>query len=113
MTPPNETAATVGVPPPSLGSPLWLRTQADEYARMQDAFPAADPEEEQDARRQIQGLRDAAGELDRLNNLYYDLILAVESKHPGEMRHETALRYIREREERTEGPSQANTGGAL
>jgi hypothetical protein len=30
--------------------------------------------------------------------LYYELIMAVESKHEGETRHETALRYIRERE---------------
>ena len=29
---------------------------------------------------------------------YQELMLAVESVHPGETRHETALRYIRERE---------------
>ena len=29
---------------------------------------------------------------------YYELILSVEKKHPGETRHETALRYIQERE---------------
>lgn len=33
--------------------------------------------------------------------LYSELIDAVGSKHPGESRHETALRYIREAEERT------------
>ena len=29
---------------------------------------------------------------------YYELLHAVEKKHPNETRHETALRYIRERE---------------
>ena len=29
---------------------------------------------------------------------YYELLYAVEKKHPNETRHETALRYIRERE---------------
>ena len=30
--------------------------------------------------------------------LYYELIMAVGTKFPNETRHETALRYIRERE---------------
>lgn len=30
--------------------------------------------------------------------LYSELLMAVESKHPGETRHQTALRYIRETE---------------
>lgn len=30
--------------------------------------------------------------------LYYELLWAVESKHDGETRHETALRYITEKE---------------
>jgi len=30
---------------------------------------------------------------------YYQLIVAVEQKYPGESRHDTALRYIKEREE--------------
>lgn len=29
---------------------------------------------------------------------YYELLLAVQTKHPGESRHQTALRYIRDRE---------------
>lgn len=37
-------------------------------------------------------------EVDRLRSLYEELICAVASKHEGETRHETALRYIRERE---------------
>ena len=41
-------------------------------------------------------------EADRWKNLYHKLLMAVESKHDGESRHETALRYIRERENRSE-----------
>ena len=35
-----------------------------------------------------------AAELERLRELYNELIFAVATKHPGETRHETALRYI-------------------
>lgn len=45
-------------------------------------------------------------ELERVQGLYNELLMAVANKHPGESRHETALRYIREREERAiSGPS--------
>lgn len=37
-------------------------------------------------------------EVDKWRRLYHQLLYAVESKHEGETRHETALRYIRERE---------------
>lgn len=40
---------------------------------------------------------------------YYELIYAVESKHDGESRHATALRYIRQAETRSES-AQASTG---
>lgn len=43
-------------------------------------------------------------EVERLRALYNELLYAVASKHEGETRHETALRYIRERENRIEGP---------
>lgn len=43
-------------------------------------------------------------EVERLCTAYNELLYAVASKHEGETRHETALRYIRERENRTEGP---------
>lgn len=39
---------------------------------------------------------------------YYELILAVGNKHPGESRHETALRYIRQSENNNAGPAQAD-----
>jgi hypothetical protein len=34
----------------------------------------------------------------RMSALYHELLLSVESVHEGESRHQTALRYIRERE---------------
>lgn len=40
-----------------------------------------------------------ANELNRLREKYEELIFAVGMKHPGETRHETALRYIRSMEE--------------
>ena len=38
---------------------------------------------------------------DKFSDLYFDLIHQVEKKYPGESRHETAKRYIRERERAT------------
>lgn len=38
-------------------------------------------------------------EFEMLENIcgrYYELIMAVEKKHPGESRHQTALRFIKE-----------------
>ena len=43
-------------------------------------------------------------EVEYLRSLYNELLYAVARKHEGETRHETALRYIQERESRTEGP---------
>lgn len=43
-------------------------------------------------------------EVDRLRSIYNELLYAVASKHEGETRHETALRYIRERESRESSP---------
>ena len=43
-------------------------------------------------------MREAADEIDRLEKQYYELLYAVSKKHEGETRHDTALRYIRERE---------------
>lgn len=40
----------------------------------------------------------------RTLTLYNELIYAVGMKHKDETRHETALRYIRERENSTQGP---------
>jgi len=48
-------------------------------------------------------IREAAHELENLHKLYYNLLWAVSSVHKGETRHQTALRYIQERENRCEG----------
>lgn len=40
---------------------------------------------------------------------YDELIMAVASKYPNETRHQTALRYIKERENQCDGPVQAST----
>ena len=39
---------------------------------------------------------DNCEELEFIRECYYELILAVENKYPGEDRHQTALRFIRE-----------------
>lgn len=44
-----------------------------------------------------------------LERKYNELIMAVGNKYPGETRHQTALRYIQERESATEGPCNADT----
>ncbi len=41
---------------------------------------------------------------------YQELIYAVESKHAGETRHETALRYIRQAETHSESAQASNVG---
>jgi len=43
------------------------------------------------------------------SNKYRELIMAVAQKFPDESRHETALRYIRERENQCDGPCQTET----
>ena len=43
---------------------------------------------------------------EKVNHNYYELLWAVERKDPGETRHQTALRYIREAENKTESGSQ-------
>ena len=40
--------------------------------------------------------------------LYMELLYAVASKHPGETRHQTALRYIRQRENMPANPAQVS-----
>lgn len=44
--------------------------------------------------------------MDSLQTKYNELIYAVERKHDGESRHETALRYIREAEKQDNQPQQ-------
>lgn len=47
--------------------------------------------------KRMRGFRRAMHANERADR-YYELIMAVGHKFPGETRHETALRYIRERE---------------
>ena len=42
-------------------------------------------------------------ELERYKNLYNDLLFYVGTKYPGETRHETAKRYIQEKEKGVQG----------
>jgi len=49
---------------------------------------------------------------EELEKKYYELIYAVATKHPNESRHETALRYIREREEHAGSGSQVEAKDA-
>ena len=49
-------------------------------------------------------------EIARLEAQYNELIMAVEKKHPDETRHETALRYITQRESECHGPEAAIKG---
>lgn len=55
-------------------------------------------------------LRSAEAELAEARKLYQELLFAVERKWPGESRHQTALRYIREREMPT---NQTGQGAAM
>jgi hypothetical protein len=51
-------------------------------------------------------------EADRWKTLYHELLLSVESVHEGETRHETALRYIRERETFSSAPASDSSANA-
>lgn len=51
---------------------------------------------------------DTIVKLEATTEKYNELIMHVASKHPGETRHETAARYITERENQNLGPNQEN-----
>lgn len=51
-------------------------------------------------------------EADRWKALYHELLWSVESVHEGETRHETALRYIRERETFSCAPASDSSANA-
>lgn len=53
-------------------------------------------------RRELQRQVGEVRHLRRENRLYYELLYAVESKFQEETRHQTALKYIQEREMRSE-----------
>lgn len=47
-------------------------------------------------------------ELSALKEMYHELIMVVGNKYPGETRHQTALRYIRQAEQPVNGPAKAS-----
>ena len=47
---------------------------------------------------------------ERIEAKYHELLYAVERKFPGETRHQTALRYIKEAEARAKEPGQVQAG---
>lgn len=54
--------------------------------------------------------RHASAQQSRIRELeskYNELLMAVQTKHPEETRHQTALRYIEQQEAACHGPSQA------
>ena len=52
-------------------------------------------------------VKDMLEQNERLQGKYDELIMFVATKHPDESRHETAMRYIMERENKNLGPAQA------
>ena len=52
------------------------------------------------------------GALQQVERLYNELLMAVCRKHPGETRHETALRYIRSCERSAEQPAKCTRYGS-
>lgn len=56
----------------------------------------------------LKQLVDEYAELVRIKEAYYELIFSVETKHPQESRHQTALRYIKQAENHECNPPQQN-----
>lgn len=54
---------------------------------------------------------EALRELEETKQKYYELLYQVASKLPDETRHETAKRYIRQAENRCNGPQEQTKGG--
>jgi len=63
---------------------------------------------DRDIRRQNADLRKRLEEAERQ---YHELLFAVETKHDGETRHETALRYVRQGEYKGDGVACATLAG--
>ena len=49
--------------------------------------------------------------LEAVDERYWELIMAVENKYPGETRHKTALRLIREAQRRSSDSQRDSRGG--
>lgn len=77
---------------------------SEEFARMavENQIAKNDKDNEEYAKKQMQVTVN-----DELINKYWNIVMSVVSKHDGESRYDTALRYVREAEERchtNEGP---------
>ena len=66
--------------------------------RMRAIWKRQMPEWTEEEARDMTYFPEWADEVETLEVRYYELLYAVASKHEGETRHETALRYIVERE---------------
>ncbi len=62
-----------------LGGPAWLRFIADDREKLIDALGSFDAETEAEERREIQGWRDAANRMERLERVLSDLNFRVHS----------------------------------
>lgn len=93
-TPPAQAAEAVGFgklpecPPELEAPPMTVEERAAAMNRMKAKLCAADASE-------------------AVQDKYHELLYAVSRKHPGESRHETALRYIRQAESQDHGPARA------
>lgn len=67
-----------------LGGPAWLRAIADDKDEMLHAIGTVDLESEKEERREIQGLRDAADRMERLEKALFVFVEAVEDCGPDE-----------------------------
>jgi len=72
-----------------------------------DGFTFVLPEQIDELRALESFLAQAQADVEALRNKYSEILYGVATKHPGESRHETALRYILERENRSSGPTSA------
>lgn len=91
ITEQQNNAAYIATFNPTVVLSLLHRLQAAEGGALHDQLV--------DQQQEIIRLTDRLQAAEKRVKLYDELIYAVESKHPDETRHETALRYIREREQ--------------
>lgn len=83
-------------------SDIELELGLKEYITTPDKLRRMADEADEAGLHHTDEIREAAHELENLHKLYYKLLWAVSSVHKGETRHQTALRYIQERENRAQ-----------
>lgn len=75
-------------------------TESEKYLKA-----SAESWRDENCRKEVEMFRAVLNALEAVKD-YHELIYAVASKHDGETRHQTALRYITERERRESQPCQ-------